>query len=251
MPSPIIAIPADTREMDGYSWHATPHQYVNAIVKGTKATAILIPALLEGNDIDSILDRVDGVMISGSRSNVHPSLYGGDESDSNGPYDRARDATSMELIRRTIDRGIPLLAICRGIQELNVALGGTLATEIQDKPGNWDHRRPDVPERDGMFAIRQKVHVKEGSCIAGVLGPGEFDVNSLHRQAIGEAAPRLAVEALAEDGTIEAVSVIDAKNFAIGVQWHPEYWVESDATSARLFKAFGDAVRDYAATVRR
>ena len=251
MPSPIIAIPADTREMDGYNWHATPHQYVNAIVKGTKATAIIIPALLEGNDIDSILDRVDGVMISGSRSNVHPSLYGGDESESNGPYDRARDKTSMELIRRTIDRGIPLLAICRGIQELNVALGGTLATEIQDKPGNWDHRRPDAPTRDGMFVIRQKVTVKEGSCIAGVLGAGEFSVNSLHRQAIGEAAPRLAVEALADDGTIEAVSVIDAKNFAIGVQWHPEYWVESDATSARLFKAFGEAVEAYAATVRR
>ncbi|MDB5525757.1 MAG: Peptidase [Rhizobium sp.] len=251
MPSPIIAIPADTREMDGYNWHATPNQYVNAVVKGAKATAIIVPALLEGNDIDSILDRVDGVMISGSRSNVHPSLYGGEIADSNGPYDPNRDATSMALIRRTIDRGIPLLAICRGIQELNVALGGTLATEIQDKPGKWDHRRPEVPERDRMYAIRQKVHVKEGSCIAGVLGPGEFEVNSLHRQAIDEAAPRLSVEAVAEDGTIEAVSVIDAKNFAVGVQWHPEYWVESDATSARLFKAFGDAVRAYAGTVRR
>jgi putative glutamine amidotransferase len=247
MPSPIIAIPADTRELDGYNWHATPHQYVNAVVKGAKATALIVPALTDGNDIDSILDRVDGVMISGSRSNVHPSLYGGDASESNGPYDRPRDATSLELIRRTIDRGIPLLAICRGIQELNVALGGTLATEIHEKPGIWDHRRPDVPERDRMYAIRQTVKVKEGSCIAGVLGPGEFEVNSLHRQAIGKAAPRLAVEAIAEDGTIEAVSVIDAKNFAVGVQWHPEYWVESDATSARLFKAFGDAVHAYAA----
>jgi putative glutamine amidotransferase len=247
MPSPIIAIPADTRELDGYAWHATPNQYVNAVVKGTGATAIIVPALLEGNDIDSILDRVDGVMLSGSRSNVHPSLYGGDESEANGPYDRPRDATSMALIRRAIDRGIPLLAICRGIQELNVALGGTLDTEIQDKPGNWDHRRPDVPERDRMYAIRQKVHVKEGSCIASVLGAGEFDVNSLHRQAIGKAAPRLAVEAIADDGTVEAVSIIDARNFAVGVQWHPEYWVESDATSARLFKAFGEAVKAYAA----
>lgn len=246
MPSPIIAIPADTREMDGYAWHATPNQYVNAVVKGAGATAIIIPALAEGNDIDAILDRVDGVMLSGSRSNVHPSLYGGEVNEINGPYDRNRDATALELIRRTIDRGIPLLAICRGIQELNVALGGTLATEIQDKPGNWDHRRPDVPERDRMYAIRQTVKVAKGSCIAGVLGTGEFEVNSLHRQAIGAAAPRLAVEAVADDGTIEAVSVIDAKNFAVGVQWHPEYWVETDAASARLFKAFGDAVRAYA-----
>lgn len=251
MPSPIIAIPADTREMDGYYWHATPHQYVNAVVKGAKATALLVPALLDGNDIDSILDRVDGVMLSGSRSNVYPELYGGDIAEINGPYDRPRDATTMPLIRRTIERGIPLLAICRGIQELNVALGGTLATEIQDIPGNWDHRRPDVPERDRMYAIRQTVKVKEGTCIADVLGTGEFQVNSLHRQAIGKAAPRLAVEAIADDGTVEAVSVIGATNFAVGVQWHPEYWVESDATSARLFKAFGDAVRAYAATARR
>lgn len=251
MPSPIIAIPADTREIDGYYWHATPNQYVNAVVKGTGATAIIIPALLEGNDIDSILDRVDGVMLSGSRSNVHPSLYGKEATEADGPYDPARDATSMELIRRTIDRGIPLLAICRGIQELNVALGGTLATEIQEQPGVWDHRRPEVPTRDGMYVIRQPVKIKEGTCIASALGAGEIQVNSLHRQAIGETAPRLAVEAVADDGTVEAVSVLDATNFAVGVQWHPEYWVESDVVSAKLFKAFGDAVKAYAATVRR
>lgn len=251
MPTPIIAIPADTREIEGYYWHATPNQYVNAVVKGTGATAIVVPALIEGNDIDSILDRVDGVMLSGSRTNVHPSLYGKEALESDGPYDPARDATSMELIRRTIDRGIPLLAICRGIQELNVALGGTLETEIQDKPGIWDHRRPDVPTRDEMYVIRQPVKIKEGTCIASALGAGEIQVNSLHRQAIGEKAPRLTVEAVAEDGTVEAVSVIDAKNFAVGVQWHPEYWVESDVASAKLFKAFGEAVKAYAATVRR
>jgi putative glutamine amidotransferase len=247
MPSPIIAIPADTREIEGYYWHATPNQYVNAVVKGTGATAIVIPALTEGNDIDSILDRVDGVMLSGSRTNVSPSLYGKEATESDGPYDPARDATTMELIRKTIDRGIPLLAICRGIQELNVALGGTLITEIQDGPDMWDHRRPDVPSRDGMYQIRQPVKIKEGSCLADFLGAGEVQVNSLHRQAIGERAPGLAVEAVADDGTVEAVSVIGAKNFAVGVQWHPEYWVESDAPSAKLFKAFGEAVRTYAA----
>jgi putative glutamine amidotransferase len=250
MPAPIIAIPADTRELDGYNWHATPHQYVNAVVKGTGATAIVVPALESGNDIESILDRVDGVLVSGSRSNVYPELYGKPVNEADGPFDRARDTTSMELIRRAIDRGIPLLAICRGIQELNVALGGTLETEIQEQPGKWDHRRPDVPERDRMYAIRQSVHVKEGSCMASILGTGEFQVNSLHRQAIGKAAPRLAIEAVADDGTIEAVNVIDAKNFAVGVQWHPEYWVESDETSARLFKSFGEAVKAYAAARR-
>jgi len=142
---------------------------------------------------------------------------------------------------------VPLFAICRGIQELNVALGGTLASEIQDQPGIWDHRKPDVKELDVAYGIRQDVIVKEGSCLAPVLGAGRIRVNSLHRQAIGAAAPRLAVEAVADDGTIEAVSVIGAKAFAVGVQWHPEYWVRTDTPSASLFRAFGDAVRTYAA----
>ncbi len=156
------------------------------------------------------------MLISGSATNVHPSLYGAEWTDADGPFDPARDATSLELIRQTIERGIPLLAICRGIQELNVALGGTLAREIQEQPGNWDHRKPPVESRDEMYSIRQPVLLEEGSCMERYLGlSGEVQVNSLHRQAIGEKAPRLQVEAKAEDGTIEAVSVIDAKGFAV------------------------------------
>jgi putative glutamine amidotransferase len=151
------------------------------------------------------------------------------------------------MIRRAIDRGIPLLAICRGIQELNVALGGSLDTEIQEQPGRNDHRKPVTTDRDSMYVIRQPVEIKEGSCIARYLGSGEILVNSLHRQAIARTAPRLQVEATASDGTIEAVSVIDAKAFAVGVQWHPEYWAESDTPSRQLFEAFGDAVRLYLA----
>ncbi len=247
MSKPIVALPADIRELDGAIWHATPNQYVQAALKVAEVMTFIIPAFEEGNDIDAILDRVDGVLVSGSATNVHPSLYGKQAAESDGPFDPARDATSLPLIRRAIDRGIPLLAICRGIQELNVALGGTLASEIQDQPGIWDHRKPPVTERDGMYAIRQPVFVQEGSCIARHLGlSGAVQVNSLHRQAIAETAPRLKVEATAEDGTIEAVSVIDARNFAVGVQWHPEYWAETDAPSRALFQAFGEAVRAYA-----
>ena len=171
---------------------------------------------------------------------------GADRAVGDGPFDQARDATSLPLIRRAIERGIPMLAICRGIQELNVALGGTLASEIQEQPGIWDHRKPEHDDRDVAFAIRQPVHVREGSCIAQHLGmSGEIQINSLHRQAIAETAPRLQVEATAADGTIEAVSVIDAKGFAVGVQWHPEYWAETDAPSRALFEAFGKAVHDY------
>lgn len=246
MTKPIVAIPADIRALDGANWHAVQHQYVHAALNAAGVMAFIIPAFEAGYDPDAILDRVDGLLVSGSASNVHPSLYGRQATEADGPFDPARDATSLPLIRRAIDRAIPLLAICRGLQELNVALGGTLASEIQEQPGIWDHRKPADVDRDGMYAIRQSVFVKEGSCIARFIGPGEVKVNSLHRQAIAETAPRLQVEALAEDGTIEAVSVIDAKAFAVGVQWHPEYWAETDQPSRKLFGAFGDAVRAYA-----
>jgi len=247
MTKPIIAIPADIRVLDGASWHAAQQQYIQAASKVAGLMVMIVPAMGDDYDLDAILDRVDGVLVSGSASNVHPSLYGMPATEADGPFDPARDATSLPLIRRAIDRGIPLLAICRGIQELNVALGGSLASEIQDLPGISDHRKPTTPERDAMYVIRQRVIVKEGSCIARYIGAGEVQVNSLHRQAIATTAPRLQVEATAEDGTIEAVSVIDAKAFAVGVQWHPEYWAETDAPSRQLFEAFGDAVRDYAA----
>ncbi|MCD2183043.1 gamma-glutamyl-gamma-aminobutyrate hydrolase family protein [Rhizobium sp. GN54] len=247
MPKPVVAIPADIREIEGNVWQATPNQYVRAAVKGAGVIPLLVPALETGHDFDEILDRVDGVLVSGSRTNVHPSHYGREATEADGPFDPARDATSLPLIKRALERGVPLLAICRGLQELNVALGGTLANEIQDIPGNWDHRKPDTADLDVAYGIRQDVIVKEGTCLASVVGTGTVRVNSLHRQAISATAPRLAVEAVAEDGTVEAVSVIGSKAFAVGVQWHPEYWVGSDEPSNNLFKAFGEAVRDYAA----
>lgn len=249
MPKPLVAIPADFKDINGSNWHCVLDQYVNATLKVAGAMPVLIPALETGADIDAVLDRVDGVVVSGSPSNVHPSLYGIEATESHGPFDPARDATSLPLISRAIERGVPLLAICRGIQELNVALGGTLATEIQDQPGNWDHRKPPTEDRDAAYAIRQPVNLKQGSCIARYLGTeGSIQINSLHRQAISTIAPRLQAEALADDGTVEAVSVIDAKGFAVGVQWHPEYWAESDAPSRALFEAFGAAAREYAAS---
>ena len=246
MTKPIVAVPADIRTFDGASWHAVQHQYVRAALNAAGVMAFIVPAFEEGYETDAILDRVDGVLVSGSASNVHPSFYGRQATDADGPFDTARDATTLPLIRRAIDRAIPLLAICRGIQELNVSLGGTLASEIQEQPGIWDHRKPADVDRDGMYAIRQSVFVKEGSCIARIIGSGEVQVNSLHRQAIAKTAPRLQIEAVAEDGTVEAVSVIGAGAFAVGVQWHPEYWAETDKPSNQIFAAFGDAVRDYA-----
>jgi len=209
---------------------------------------LLVPSFGDRLDLDAVLDRVDGVLLTGSKSNVDPALYGGDASEANGPYDTARDSTTLPMIRKAIARGIPLLAICRGIQELNVALGGTLATEIQERDGSMDHRAPVSDNQDERFAIRQVVTIAPDSCLAGIFGAGEIMVNSVHRQAVDRLGSRLQVEALAPDGTVEAVSVKDARGFAVGVQWHPEYWVKSDSESQTIFRAFGEAARAYART---
>jgi putative glutamine amidotransferase len=247
MTKPIVAVPADIRSFDGATWHAVQHQYVRAALNASGVMAFIIPAFEEGYDIDAILDRVDGVLVSGSASNVHPARYGKEATEADGPFDPARDATSLPLIRRAIDRAIPLLAICRGIQELNVALGGTLGTEIQEREGSLDHRAPVSDKQDERFAIHQTISIKPGSCLAGVFGAGDIKVNSLHRQAIDRLGSKLEIEAVATDGTVEAVSVKGARAFAVGVQWHPEYWVKSDSNSAKIFRAFGDAVRLHAA----
>lgn len=249
MLQPLVAVSTDVRGSDNYTWHAAPAQYLEAAFTAAGVMPVLVPSFGDRIDFDQLLGSVDGVMVTGSKSNVHPSLYGGDASEANGPYDPDRDATTLPLIRAAIERGVPLLAICRGIQELNVALGGSLATEIQDRPGMLDHRAPSSDNQDERFAIRQNVSIKAGSCLAGIFGAGDMMVNSLHRQAVDRLGRRLQVEATADDGTVEAVSVRDARGFAVGVQWHPEYWIKSDGVSARIFQAFGDAVRAHA-TVR-
>lgn len=247
MRQPLVAVSTDVRQFENYVWHAAPQQYLEAALSAANVLPVMVPSFGDRLDLPSLFAGVDGVLITGSRSNVSPVLYGGEATEENGPYDHARDSTTLPLIRAAIEHGIPLLAICRGIQELNVALGGTLATEIQEQDGVWDHRAPTSDDQDERFAIRQPVIVKEGTCLADVFGAGEIMVNSVHRQAVGRLGSRLQVEAAAPDGTVEAVSVIDAKAFAVGVQWHPEYWAKTDDASARIFRAFGDAVRHRAA----
>ncbi len=246
MVQPLVAVSSDVKEFEKYRWHAATSIYLEAVFRGAGVLPVIVPSLGADYDLDALLDHVDGVVLTGSKSNVHPSLYGGDASDKNGPYDSDRDATSFPLIRKSIKRGIPLLAICRGMQELNVALGGTLDTEIQEMDGRDDHRAPPSENQDERFAIRQDVKVSPGGCIERYLGDGILRVNSIHRQAIGQKASTLVPEAVAPDGTIEAVSVNGAKAFAVGVQWHPEYWYRTDDTSRRIFSAFGDAVRGHA-----
>lgn len=241
----LIAVPADIRTIGNHRWHAAPQTYLKAIVRVAGGIPLIVPALADEIDIEEVLSRVDGVLVTGSVTNVHPERYGAVHSAAHEPYDTDRDSLTDAMIRGAIELGVPLLAICRGLQELNVARGGTLATEIQSIEGRMDHRAGDHPEQSQRYAIRQPVIAENGSQIARIVGRTEFEVNSLHRQAIDRLGEGLTVEATAPDGTIEAVSVEGSRSFALGVQWHPEYWAESDPASGAIFTAFGDACRAY------
>ena len=242
---PLIAVPSDCPAFDGYVWHGTPVQYLEAASKVADVAPLIVSSLGAEADVQSILAVVDGVLITGAKSNVNPARYGEVATADHEPFDFARDEASFFLIHAAIRQGLPLLAICRGIQELNVALGGTLSPALQKIPGKLDHRANDKSDSDKKFAIRQPVHVNENTVLAKIVGTGEIMVNSVHQQGINKLAPRLVAEATAPDGTIEAVSVKDAKDFALGVQWHPEYWATSDIPSNEIFKAFGEAVHHH------
>lgn len=239
---PLVLVTTDRRDLGGGHWHVTRATYVEAALLGAGALPVMLPSLGGDLDLEGVLDRVDGVLVTGAEANVHPSLYGVEPTASHEPFDPARDATTLPLIRATLARDLPMLAICRGHQELNVALGGTLATEIQTLPGRMDHRAPVLPTEDEQYGIRHPVDLVAGGRLAEICGAASIEVNSLHRQAIDRLAEGLAVEALAADGTIEAVRVA-GKRFALSVQWHPEYWARSDAPSAKIFAAFGAALR--------
>ncbi len=247
---PLILVPADVRPADGYVWHAAPETYLSALVHGSGATPLILPALAEAPDFDTLLKRVDGVLLTGARSNVHPGRYGAPATAKSEPHDPGRDALTLPLAVAALRHGVPLFAVCRGMQELNVALGGTLIAEVQEEPGRSDHRAPVSDDQATRFAISHAVAIVPGGALSAIMGSPTIRVNSLHRQAIGRLADGLVVEATAADGTIEAVSVAGAAGFALGVQWHPEYWVLSDPPSQKLFAAFGAAVRRHRAASR-
>jgi len=242
----IVGLPVCTRVLNGSKQHQTHARYADAVLHGTGALPVLIPPL--GEAMLGLLDTLDGLLLTGSPSNVHPERYGGGESETPDLHDHDRDHTTLPLIRGAIARGIPLLAICRGIQELNVALGGTLHQRIFEMPERFNHRRRKGPlTYDERYGPAHPVALAE----AGVLrqlagGADEIMVNSLHGQGIDRPAPDLIIEAVAPDGQIEAVSLPGAR-FVVGVQWHPEYKAVENPFSRALFAAFSQACHATAA----
>lgn len=241
---PLVLVTSDVVQTGGYNWHGAIDTYLNAISKISGAQPVILPDLAAETDYESVLSRVNGVVATGSRSNVYPKNYGQAPTPQHEPYDHDRDATTLPLIRSAIDHGTPLLAICRGHQELNVALGGTLHTEIQKNTGIMDHRAAEHPDQDVRYRIVHTVTPVKNGLLSRIVGDAPIPINSLHRQAIDRLADGLSIEATADDGTIEAVSVDGAKAFALGVQWHPEYWAASDPVSRQIFEYFGAVIRD-------
>jgi putative glutamine amidotransferase len=244
---PLIGVSACLMVEETFCFHRVGDKYVDAVLDGAGGLPVLIPALGPRLDLTALLDRLDGVLITGARSNVEPRHYGGPPPREGSPpdlKDPLRDATVLPLIRAAIAGAVPLFAICRGIQELNVALGGTLHQEVHELSGRLDHRSDkSLPHHERYEAAHPVVLTQGGTLQALLDGVGEIRVNSLHGQAIDRLAPRLVAEASAADGTIEAVSVVGAPAFALAVQWHPEWRVQDNPVSRRLFAAFGAACR--------
>ncbi len=221
--------------------HAASDHYVRVVLGPVGGIPILIPAAGKAS-VPDILPRLDGLLLTGSRSNVHPSNYDGPDHAEGTPEDPQRDATTLPLIRAAIGQGVPLLAICRGMQELNVALGGSLDQRIQDIPGRMDHSTPsDQPIPLVRTGKAHGIRLADGTPLARLANRAEVPVNSLHNQGVQRLAPRLEPIAWAPDGTVEAVEVRDARGFAWGVQWHPEYDWDRDAFSRAIFERFGAA----------
>lgn len=243
----VVGIPACAKTFEERLVYSTNPRVADVLLNAVGALPIAIQPV--GEVQIGVLDRIDGLLVPGSPSNVHPSHYGIGESLTPDRHDPARDATTLPLIRAAVARGLPVLAICRGIQELNVALGGTLLQNVHEVPGRSDHRANGDGSIDRAYGPKHRVRLT--GALARIVGSDAIMVNSLHTQAIDRPGDGLVVDAVAEDGTIEAVSAPNAAGFVLGLQWHPEWkWAEQPASVA-IFRAFSEACRAHQQGLRK
>ncbi|WP_101067917.1 gamma-glutamyl-gamma-aminobutyrate hydrolase family protein [Roseovarius salinarum] len=232
---------------DQYPAHAGGTMNSEAVAGVSHCLPLLIPADPRFVSVEELLETCDGFLLTGGRPNVHPEEYGEAWTEAHGASDRARDSVTLPLVRACLDRGQPFLGVCRGFQEVNVALGGTLHPEIRDLPGRMNHRMPPDGTLQEKFALRHCVRFTQGGPFHRLFGAQEVMTNTLHGQGIKTPGGRIVIDGWAEDGTPEALYVEGAEGFALGVQWHPEWDAANDPVSRPLFSAFGDAVRAWAA----
>lgn len=249
MRRPVVGVIANAYRLENrFTTQLTGERNLRAVVDVAGALPLMFAGTPEITDIGALLDVVDGIVLTGARANVHPTRFKTEPCAAHEPYDIPRDDVALALSEACVARGVPLFGICRGLQEMNVAFGGSLHPEIRELPGRMNHRMPRLengeihPDPTVVFADRHDVSLTPGGIFAKILGCETIRVNSLHGQGILELGKRVIVEGVAEDGTIEAIRIADAPSFALGVQWHAEYDPQHNPINRALFQAFGDAL---------
>lgn len=250
MRKPVVGVIATAREVEGrHAVQAVGERNLKAVAEVAGALPLMFPGMPETTDIEALLDTVDGILLTGGRANVHPTHFGVEPHPRHEPYDERRDAVALTVTRACVARGVPILGICRGLQEMAVAFGSTLHPEIRELPGRMNHRMPRLPNGEPhpdltlVFADRHDVRFTPGGTFARLYGCETIRVNSLHGQGIDVPGKRIVIEGFAEDGTAEAISIAEAPGFALGVQWHAEYDPQHNPVNRALFQAFGEAIR--------
>ena len=228
-----------------YPVHAGGQMNTEAVSCVSGCLPVLIPTDPRFLNVEELLEVCDGFILTGGRPNVHPEEYGEDPTEAHGDFDRGRDAITLPLVRACVERGQPFLGICRGFQEVNVAMGGSLYPEIRDLPGRMNHRMPPDGTLEEKFALRHTVSFSEDGPFHRLMGAREVMTNTLHGQGIKQPGARIVIDGYAPDGTPEAIYVKDAPGFTLSVQWHPEWDAANDPVSRPLFEAFGRAAREW------
>jgi len=258
MTKPVVGVIGNSSIInDRHNVQVVGQRNMRAVAEVAGALPLMFASTPDITDIEALLGAVDGILLTGARANVHPTCFGVEPDPRHEPYDQERDAMALGLIEACIVRGVPLFGICRGLQEMNVAFGGSLHPEIRDLPGRMNHRMPRLangeihPDPEVVFADRHEVRLVPQGVFATLLGCAAIRVNSLHGQGIEKLGERVVAEGVAEDGTIEAIRIADAPSFALGVQWHAEYDPQTNPINRTLFEAFGNALKDHRRSATR
>ena len=242
-PKPLVLVPACNRQIGQHAFHVAGRKYVD-FVRLAGCLPLVVPNA-QPDDVDALLELADGVLLTGSPSNVHPHHFDEAVHDLALPLDIDRDDWTLPFIPQVLARGVPLFAICRGAQETNVALGGSLHQAVQEMAGHLDHRAPPDEDAERQYGPAHEVEVLPGGMLSRIVDQTRFRVNSVHGQGVKRLAPDLRVEARAPDGLVEAFSHAKATGFNLCVQWHPEWQASRNPVSMQLAQAFGDACRAY------
>jgi putative glutamine amidotransferase len=251
MTRPVVGIIGNYHLIDGhYPSHGGGTMNSEAVARVAGAVPLIIPTDPNWVSVEELLEICDGFLLTGGRPNVHPNEYGEEPTDAHGSFDRGRDEIALGLVRACVERGQPFLGICRGFQEVNVAMGGSLYPEIRDLPGRMNHRMPPDGTLEERFELRHDVTFTQGGVFHDLMGAQTVRTNTLHGQGIKKPGSRIVIDGHAPDGTPEALYVQDAPGFTLSVQWHPEWNAENDPVSRPLFQAFGAAVRDWSNGLR-